>query len=466
MKILIVPFFIIFLILGFSISEESIFDFPNAQGETLNIKNEPAPKPSPYYSFKCTTISYKNALLDSTGFVGVYDFAGVPNFVLKPGGEATLTYNLMNQYGLPERFENYTISAVLENNAVFYEREDLILHHYEGNRTKIGDNGQTKIEYFYSHQGTNGQMYELWSENRLEDTIRIPTNKQVNPGVQVTFEPKVFPVEKILKSQNNSNGFIAKAIIQVDPDATKGTYWLSLNENPCKGTPFFLFTIGDSFYRGDKNQLKNCPFGYPHNFRTCFNYSSPVFFQNNKITKQENDKLLSPIKQLKNGVEPIDIICKFNYQLIFKISDNSPGCFKQETFFKLIERDWSTINFQKSVELPNNTLTYDIIGGKIEKLIESDLSAEQLVLPLTAKNDGILMVILSENLDNKEIFFTFEELIVLLDGEEVGHNFVESKYGHLLIINFEKQNKEILIYVGGNCGGMPCGMPLWEMKID
>jgi len=49
----------------------------------------------------------------------------------------------------------------------------------------------------------------------------------------------------------------------------------------------------------------------------------------------------SPRKQLENGVEPENIICKDGLELIFKSSDGSSACVKPETAEKLIQRGWA-----------------------------------------------------------------------------------------------------------------------------
>ena len=60
-------------------------------------------------------------------------------------------------------------------------------------------------------------------------------------------------------------------------------------------------------------------------------------------TSQEMQEtiILSPIKQLKSGILPLDIECKKGLNLIFKINDGSPACVKPETKEKLIERGWA-----------------------------------------------------------------------------------------------------------------------------
>jgi hypothetical protein len=58
-------------------------------------------------------------------------------------------------------------------------------------------------------------------------------------------------------------------------------------------------------------------------------------------TKQNKLILKSPKVQIKNGVEPQNILCKEDLELIFKSTDNSPACVKPESIPKLIERGWA-----------------------------------------------------------------------------------------------------------------------------
>lgn len=52
-------------------------------------------------------------------------------------------------------------------------------------------------------------------------------------------------------------------------------------------------------------------------------------------------KTLPPKAQIQNGVLPSDLICKIEFHLVFKKTDNSPACVRQESVGKLIERGWS-----------------------------------------------------------------------------------------------------------------------------
>lgn len=55
---------------------------------------------------------------------------------------------------------------------------------------------------------------------------------------------------------------------------------------------------------------------------------------------QEN--YLPPLKQVKNGVLPEDVVCKTGFDLVFKSKQNSPICLKQTTASKLVARGWAS----------------------------------------------------------------------------------------------------------------------------
>jgi len=51
--------------------------------------------------------------------------------------------------------------------------------------------------------------------------------------------------------------------------------------------------------------------------------------------------LESPLKQLSSGIEANSVVCKKEYDLVFKAVDNSPACVKPSTAEKLIQRGWA-----------------------------------------------------------------------------------------------------------------------------
>jgi serpin B len=82
--------------------------------------------------------------------------------------------------------------------------------------------------------------------------------------------------------------------------------------------------------------------------------------------------ILPPLKQISLGINLENIICKDNYELIFKSTDNSPACVTGDTAQKLIERGWgiksetnisklqspTDTNFQNTVNA-NNQFAFD-----------------------------------------------------------------------------------------------------------
>jgi len=64
----------------------------------------------------------------------------------------------------------------------------------------------------------------------------------------------------------------------------------------------------------------------------------------NNNQSQNNDKLVvSPRQQILNGVSHDDIICNEMLQLVFKLSDGSPACVKEQSIPKLIQCGWIKI---------------------------------------------------------------------------------------------------------------------------
>ena len=50
----------------------------------------------------------------------------------------------------------------------------------------------------------------------------------------------------------------------------------------------------------------------------------------------------SPKAQFSKGIDPHEVECKENLQLVFKITDFSPACVKSTSVEKLIERGWAS----------------------------------------------------------------------------------------------------------------------------
>jgi len=55
---------------------------------------------------------------------------------------------------------------------------------------------------------------------------------------------------------------------------------------------------------------------------------------------QNSTAMLSPLKQLKNGISTYNIECEHGFVLVTKTSNNSPACVKPQTAQKIIELGW------------------------------------------------------------------------------------------------------------------------------
>ena len=60
------------------------------------------------------------------------------------------------------------------------------------------------------------------------------------------------------------------------------------------------------------------------------------------VSKNKNEIVLPPLKQLKSGVKSDLVSCRLGLVLIIKNTDSSPACVKLETKARLFERGWMT----------------------------------------------------------------------------------------------------------------------------
>jgi len=58
--------------------------------------------------------------------------------------------------------------------------------------------------------------------------------------------------------------------------------------------------------------------------------------------------IMSPKKQMAQGVEPKDVICKSGLELIFKKTDRIPACVKPESVQRLISINWAMDKFEQN----------------------------------------------------------------------------------------------------------------------
>ena len=62
---------------------------------------------------------------------------------------------------------------------------------------------------------------------------------------------------------------------------------------------------------------------------------------NKRMAKYGSDYVLSPKLQMSFNIDPQEVICKADYELIFKKTTFQPACVKASTVQKLIERGWA-----------------------------------------------------------------------------------------------------------------------------
>jgi len=79
----------------------------------------------------------------------------------------------------------------------------------------------------------------------------------------------------------------------------------------------------------------------PNENPNLIEYSSGEDKMEDKIVKQI---IKSPKKQMKSGVNTVDVTCKQGLELILKTTDGSAACVKPATASTLIERGWAKLN--------------------------------------------------------------------------------------------------------------------------
>ena len=70
---------------------------------------------------------------------------------------------------------------------------------------------------------------------------------------------------------------------------------------------------------------------------------SHITFPANAANTTDDYTHLSPLQQMKKGVQPADVVCHEGLVLMKKLSKNSVACVKPTTAEKLVERGWGKI---------------------------------------------------------------------------------------------------------------------------
>jgi serpin B len=95
------------------------------------------------------------------------------------------------------------------------------------------------------------------------------------------------------------------------------------------------------------------------------------YYVNNKVPAPEGyeldsqirDEVLSPLKQVRSGIDPNDVVCKSGFELVFRSNGSFPTCVKPTTASILVQRDWaSTVWIPPSIPAE-----YDDVTIKLER---------------------------------------------------------------------------------------------------
>lgn len=63
---------------------------------------------------------------------------------------------------------------------------------------------------------------------------------------------------------------------------------------------------------------------------------------NKRMAKYGHDYVLSPNLQMRYSLDPHDVVCRSNFELIFKKTNFQPSCVKPTSVERLIERGWAS----------------------------------------------------------------------------------------------------------------------------
>ena len=185
------------------------------------------------------------------------------------------------------------------------------------------------------------------------------------PNVTESYEESdvVFVGEVVSKEYlepSNEHSLIAESLFSIK-ESFKG-----VNQDPVKVLSDEKFW-GINFTQGEEYLVFADYSGSEIQSQLCGPTNLIEFSNIDLIRNISENNILPPLKQISEGIIPENVICKDNYELIFKSTDNSPACVKETTAVKLFERGWAikSENIPKTQEpkLPSETESFDVIGA-------------------------------------------------------------------------------------------------------
>jgi hypothetical protein len=103
-----------------------------------------------------------------------------------------------------------------------------------------------------------------------------------------------------------------------------------------------------------------------------------------------SDSLLSPLKQLKLGIQLQDVKCKENFVLVIKESNERPACVKPTSVTRLLAHGWMTPNKFQSMNHYPSTKARNGTVNPVGTVIVRDLQQPGKYFPSEKKSAGPL----------------------------------------------------------------------------
>ena len=153
----------------------------------------------------------------------------------------------------------------------------------------------------------------------------------------------------------------------------------------------------------------------------------------------------SPLKQVEQGIMPVNVICKEGFELVIKLSNGLPACVKPSSVAKLIERNWAihVLPDSDSYEIQNSEFTEFGKYSIMAEIVKYDGFSGYLAKPETAGSYPGVIVIHEWWGLNDNITETAEKIAshgyVVLAVDLFGEVAVESQKAMEMMSKFEQE---------------------------
>lgn len=129
--------------------------------------------------------------------------------------------------------------------------------------------------------------------------------------------------------------------------------------------------------------------------KVCVNILCTNISQMSAIEHHHISYFLSPLKQLKQGINPDDVKCTEGLQLVLKQSTGTPYCIKAYSVEKLIQRGWAIHVLPNYSNQDNNSEIFKTGKYKVksENVTYSNSSIGYLARPISKESfPGVIMI--------------------------------------------------------------------------